>query len=222
MMYVRGNRHDYNRWESLGNPGWSYESVLPYFKKSEDMRDPVLSNSPYHGKNGYLTVEPFQSISALADLAFAAASEFGLINEDNDVNGFTQTGFTQTQGTLRDGLRCSTNKAFLRPAHNRRNLHIALNSFVEKVLIDPITKQAHGVLFVRDGKEMEVYSSRETILCAGAIQSPQLLMLSGIGPSLHLVEHNIDVIQNSPGVGENLQGWFSLYFYDYKIRYVEY
>lgn len=205
MMYVRGNRHDYDRWASLGNIGWNYDAVLPYFKKSEDMRDPVLSKSSYHGTNGYLTVEPFHAISPLADITFAAASEVGLVNEDNDVNGRTQTGFTQTQGTIRDGLRCSTNKAFLRPAHKRPNLHISLNSFVEKVLIDPLTKQAYGVLFIRDGREIEVHASRETILCAGAIQSPQLLMLSGVGPAQHLDEVNIDVVQDSPGVGENLQ-----------------
>lgn len=205
MMYVRGNRNDYDRWASLGNPGWNYDAVLPYFKKSEDMRDPVLAQSPYHGTNGYLTVEPFHTLSALAAIFFAAASEVGLVNEDNDVNGNTQTGFSQTQGTIRNGLRCSTNKAFLRPAHNRPNLHISLNSYVEKILIDPTTKEAYGVIFLREGREMEVHSNRETILCAGAIQSPQLLMLSGIGPEHHLEDNGIEVIHHSPGIGENLQ-----------------
>lgn len=144
-------------------------------------------------------------LSALADIFFVAASEVGLINEENDVNGKTQTGFTQTQGTLRNGLRCSTNKAFLRPAHHRPNLHISLNSYVEKILIDPATKVAYGVKFRREGQELEVHSIMETILCAGAIQSPQLLMLSGIGPGDHLEDNYIEVIHHSPGVGENLQ-----------------
>lgn len=200
-----GNRHDYDRWASLGNTGWDYETMLYYFKKSEDMRDPVLSQSPYHGTNGYLTVEPFHFISALADVTIAAFQELGLINEDNDLNGKTQTGLSQTQGTIRNGLRCSVNKAFLRPARNRPNLHISLNSYVQKILIDPITKNAYGVQFQRENQFFEVHSTRETILCAGAIQSPQLLMLSGIGPAPHLYDIGIDVIQDSPGVGENLQ-----------------
>lgn len=205
MMYVRGNRKDYDRWASLGNPGWDYDTMLNYFKKSEDMRDPILSQSPYHGTNGYLTVEPFHSISALADITIAAFRELGLINADNDLNGKTQTGLAQTQGTIRNGLRCSANKAFLRPARNRPNLHITLGSYVSKILIDPDTRSAYGVQFQRENKFIEVYSRRETILCAGAIQSPQLLMLSGVGPAPHLNEHGIDVIQDSPGVGENLQ-----------------
>lgn len=205
MMYVRGNRKDYDRWASLGNPGWNYDAILPYFKKSEDMRDPTYANTEYHGSNGYLTVEPFHSISAIADLALEAGREMGLINVDNDVNGRTQTGFTQTQGTVRDGLRCSTNKAFLRPAAHRPNLHIALNAFVERILIDPITKQTYGVVFSRDDESRVVYASREVILSAGAIQSPQLLMVSGIGPAIELMQHGIDVIQHVPGVGENLQ-----------------
>lgn len=205
MMYVRGNRNDYDRWASEGNPGWNYDSILPYFKKSEDMRDPDLAKSPFHSASGYLTVEPFRSITALADIALAAADEMGLINIENDVNGATQTGFSQTQGTIRNGLRCSTNKAFLRPARNRPNLHISLNSYVEQILIDADTKETRGVRFLRDGMIFEVLANRETILCAGAIQSPQLLMLSGIGPADHLIEHNINVIVDAPGVGENLQ-----------------
>lgn len=205
MMYVRGNRKDYDRWASLGNPGWHYDAVLPYFKKSEDMRDPDLAQSPFHSTHGYLTVEPFRSVSAIADLAMEAARELGLLNPDNDVNGRTQFGFTQTKATVRDGLRCSTAKAFLRPAAHRPNLHISLKSFVHKILIDPHTKQAYGVRFTRDDEEYEVLASREVILSAGAIQSPQLLMLSGIGPTVQLVQHDIPIIQDAPGVGENLQ-----------------
>lgn len=205
MMYVRGNRKDYDRWASLGNPGWNFDAVLPYFLKSEDMRDPNLAQSPYHNAGGYLTIEPFHSISVLADIVFEAGREMGLLNPDNDANGRSQFGFSQTQGTIRDGLRCSTAKAFLRPTAHRPNLHIALNSFVEKVLIDSTTSRAYGVRFSRGSELRDVYASREVILSAGAVQSPQLLMLSGVGPALHLEEHGIDVIQDSPGVGENLQ-----------------
>ncbi|XP_031636385.1 glucose dehydrogenase [FAD, quinone] [Contarinia nasturtii] len=205
MMYVRGNRHDYDRWASLGNPGWDYKTMLHYFKKSEDMRDPTLAKSPYHGVNGYLTVEPFHFASPLADVTMAAFEELNFLNEENDINGKSQQGLAQTQGTLRNGLRCSTNKAFLRPANHRPNLHITLNSFVQKILIDPITRNAYGVQFQRENKLFEVHSTKETILCAGAIQSPQLLMLSGIGPASHLNDIGINVIHDSPGVGENLQ-----------------
>lgn len=210
MMYVRGNRNDYDRWASSGNPGWNYDSVLPYFKKSENMRDPELAKSPFHSSAGYLSVEPFRSISALADITFAAAHEMGLINIDNDVNGATQSGFTQTQGTIRNGLRCSTNKAFLRPARDRPNLHISLNSFVERVLIDADTKETRGVRFLRDGMVFEVLANRETILSAGAVQSPQILMLAGVGPAGHLADTGVDVIVDAPGVGENLQDHISM------------
>lgn len=205
MMYVRGNRRDYDRWASLGNPGWNYDAILPYFKKSEDMREPNLAKSKYHGVGGGLTVEPFRSISAIADVTIEAGRELNMLNPDNDVNGRTQTGFTQTQGTIRNGLRCSTAKAFLRPASHRPNLHIALNTFVERILIEPKTKHAYGVHFVRDGLAIVVYASREIILSAGALQSPQLLMVSGIGPGDHLEELEIDIIQDAPGVGQNLQ-----------------
>lgn len=205
MMYVRGNPNDYNRWASLGNPGWDYNSMLYYFKKSEDMRDPVFSKSPYHGTNGYLTVEPFRTISPLADITMEAARELDMMNPENDVNGQSQSGFTQTQGTVRDGLRCSTNKAFLRPVHNRPNLHISLHSHVTRVLIDPQTHNAYGVQFIRDGESFEIYSRKETIVSSGSINSPQLLMLSGVGSANHLNEVGVNVILDLPGVGENLQ-----------------
>lgn len=210
MMYVRGNRRDYDRWAVAGNPGWNYDEVLPYFKKSEDMRDPELAQSGFHGIGGGLTVEPFRSISAIADLVLEAAREMGLLNPDNDVNGQTQSGFAQTQGTIRNGLRCSTSKAFLRPAAHRPNLHIALNALVERILIDPMTRQAYGVQFSRDDELRTVFASKEIVLSAGAINSPQLLMVSGIGSSAELARHDINVIVDAPGVGENLQDHIAL------------
>ena len=205
MMYVRGNRKDYDRWASLGNPGWNYEAVLPYFRKSQETRVPHLGNDEFHSTGGYLTVEFFRATSALKDLFMAAGAEMGLLNPGNDVNGHTQFGFSQTQGTIRNGLRCSTNKAFLRPVAHRRNLHISLNTFVEKLLIDPRTKRAYGVRFSRDGQIRDVFASKEVILSAGAVQTPQILMLSCIGPTIELIPHGIHPIHDLPGVGQNLQ-----------------
>lgn len=149
--------------------------------------------------------EFFKYTSPLTDVFFEAAAEMNQLNQENDYNGRTQTGFSRSQGTLNNGLRMSTAKAYLRPVRHRPNLHISLLSLVEKVLINPQTREAYGVVFTKQDKQYIVFASQEVILSAGAIQSPQLLMLSGIGPRKHLEEHNIDVIYDSPGVGKNLQ-----------------
>lgn len=143
MLYVRGNRKDYDRWAAQGNPGWSYEDVLPYFKKSENVRVEGLQRSPYHGRGGPLTVEEFHYHTPLAHVFMEAGREIGY--RVTDVNGARQTGFTLAHGTLRNGLRCSTAKAFLRG--HPPNLHISLNSHVEKVLIHHNTNHAYGVVF---------------------------------------------------------------------------
>lgn len=122
-----------------------------------------------------------------------------------DVNGEQQTGFALYQFTMRRGTRCSTAKAFLRPVRLRKNLHVALFSHVTKVIIDPITKRAQGVELIRDGRKQEVYARREVILSAGAINSPQLLMLSGVGPRENLEKVGVNVLHDLPGVGQNLQ-----------------
>lgn len=201
MIYVRGNRNDYDNWARLGNDGWSYEEVLPYFLKSEDNRNPYLARTPYHKTGGYLTVQepPWKSPLAIAFLQ--AGQEMGY--ENRDINGSNQTGFMLTQATIRRGSRCSTAKAFLRPVKNRLNLHIAMNTHVLRLLFND-KKRAIGVEYLRDGKQGIVKCRREIILSAGAINSPQLLMLSGIGPSEHLAEFGIPVISNLR-VGDNLQ-----------------
>ncbi|XP_076249234.1 glucose dehydrogenase [FAD, quinone]-like [Calliopsis andreniformis] len=203
MLYIRGNKKDYDNWENLGNPGWNYETVLPYFKKSEDMRIPEYQNSKYHQTGGYLTVEYFKHRFPVCNNVLSAGVEMGY--EVLDVNGAKQTGFTFSHGTVRDGLRCSTAKAFLRPVSKRKNLDISLKTNVDKILIDEKTKTAYGVQFQVGTLKSKVKARREVILSAGAIQSPQLLMLSGIGPKNHLEEVSIPVIHDSPGVGENLQ-----------------
>lgn len=205
MLYVRGNRKDYDEWASLGNPGWAYKDVIHYFRKLENMRIPHLVDHPLHGTTGPLTCEFFKYVSPLSEVFLEAAREFKLLNPNNDYNGETQTGFSRAQGSVRDGLRCSTAKAYLRPIRHRDNLHVSLASHVEKIMINPKTKEAYGVVFKKENKKYVVFAAKEVILSAGAIQSPQTLMLSGVGPREHLKKHKIDVIHHSPGVGENLQ-----------------
>jgi choline dehydrogenase-like flavoprotein len=145
MLYVRGNAKDYDRWAALGNDGWRYREVLPYFKKSEDMRIDEHIDSPYHGRGGPLTVEEFAHRSRISRAFLAAGREMGY--EVSDLNGEKQTGFMMSHGTLRHGLRCSTAKAFLRPASRRKNLHISMHSHVVKILINEATRWAQGVVF---------------------------------------------------------------------------
>lgn len=204
MQYVRGNKRDYDQWASWGNIGWSYENVLPFFKKSENARIGRLQKSTYHGTSGGLTVEYAAYTSGLEPLYFKAGQELNILNKNNDYNGQSQMGMSEIQETLRDGVRCSANKAFLRPAKNRPNFHVSLNSFVTKIDIDPVTKQAKGVFFTRDGHDYRIAAQKEVILSAGSIKSPQILMLSGVGAAAHLQQHNISVINDLPGVGENL------------------
>ncbi|XP_063238458.1 glucose dehydrogenase [FAD, quinone]-like [Bacillus rossius redtenbacheri] len=203
MLYIRGNRRDFDQWASLGNPGWGYEDVLPYFKKSQDQRNPYLARSGrYHGTGGLLTVQDAPWVSPLGPAFIQAGVEMGY--DHVDVNGENQTGFAFFQYTMRRGSRCSTAKAFLRPARLRRNLDVALLSHVTKVLIDPATRRAYGVELVRDRRKHTVLARKEVILSAGTINTPQLLMLSGVGPAAHLREVGIPVVQDSPGVGQNL------------------
>ncbi|OAD62856.1 Glucose dehydrogenase [acceptor] [Eufriesea mexicana] len=202
MLYVRGNRHDYDHWESMGNPGWGYNQALYYFKKSEDNRNPYLQKSPYHSTGGYLTVQESPWKTPLVVAFVQAGTEMGY--ENRDINGERQTGFMIAQGTIRRGSRCSTAKAFLRPIRLRRNIHTAMNSHVTRLLIDPVTMRATGVEFVRDGSRQIVRARKEVILSAGAINTPQILMLSGIGPREHLRHIGIRVIKDLR-VGDNLQ-----------------
>jgi glucose 1-dehydrogenase (FAD, quinone) len=205
MLYIRGNKKDYDLWEAAGNPGWSYEDVLYYFKKMENMRDPALINDPYHGTDGPLTVEHFRYQSNLSNSFLEAADQLNLLHPTGDLNGQVQSGFAWSHGTLRDGLRCSTAKAYLRPCAHRKNLHISLDSFVEKILIHDETKQAYGVVFNKHGNRYTVFAEKEVILSAGGIQSPQMLKISGIGPKDELEKHDIPLIYDAPGVGQNLQ-----------------
>ncbi|XP_063219272.1 glucose dehydrogenase [FAD, quinone]-like [Bacillus rossius redtenbacheri] len=204
MIYVRGNRYDYDEWARMGNDGWSYNDVLKYFKKSEDNRNPYLGKNSYHSTGGYLTVQEAPWRTPLSLAFIEGGMQLGY--ENRDCNGEFQTGFMIAQGTIRRGSRCSTAKAFLRPVRLRKNLHVAMNAHVTQILInqDKNKKQATGVQFMRHGKTNTVKAKKEVVLSAGAIGSPHLLLISGIGPRDELEKLNIPVIQNLK-VGYNLQ-----------------
>ncbi|XP_043465866.1 glucose dehydrogenase [FAD, quinone]-like [Leptopilina heterotoma] len=207
MLYVRGSPSDYDNWAKLGNDGWSYKDVLPYFKKSENNLDNniVSANPQFHNKGGYLTVEKFPHTDINAQLLTKAWQEMGYKYVDVNANN-SQIGVMNIQTTSLNGRRQSTNSAFIRPIrHKRRNLYIETEAFVTKVKIDPATKKTIGVEYINKyGEKKTVMVRKEVIVSAGAINSPKLLMLSGIGPADELKKHNISVIKDSP-VGRNLQ-----------------
>ncbi|XP_054716313.1 glucose dehydrogenase [FAD, quinone]-like [Uloborus diversus] len=201
MLYVRGNKRDYDNWERLGAKGWSWKDVFPYFLKSEDNRDQSLVDTGYHATGGYLTVSTPPHATPLAQSYVEAGLTIGYPNID--INGARQTGWMIPQGTIRRGARCSTSKAFLNPTRGRPNLDIVVFAHVTKIYFDPL-KRARAVQFDRLRITYTVNVRKEVILSAGAINTPQLLMLSGIGPRHHLQELGIPVIADLP-VGYNLQ-----------------
>lgn len=202
MLYQRGHKRDFNGWAENGNFGWDYDSVLPYFKKSERIGIGKLQHSPYHGSNGYLDVQQAGYRSKVLETFLKSAKEYGY--NVNDPNGETLLGFSQSQANTRNGRRWSAAKAFLRTAQHRSNLFISKNSRVTQILINPKTKIAYGVEFIKNRQRYRVFARKEIILSAGPIASPQLLMLSGVGPREHLNELQIPVIQDLR-VGFNLQ-----------------
>lgn len=205
MIYMRGNANDYDRWERVyGARGWSYKAVLQYFKKSEDYRS-SHGDEEYHGRGGPLTVErPVeQHVTEGAQLFMAASRELGY--NETDPNGAHQEGFHYTQATIHKGERWSTSRAFLHPVRERGNLFVLLYRHVQKVELN--SKRALGVHISTkpSGKFSKfIRARREVILSAGAIGSPQILLLSGIGPAEHLKEAGITVQKDLP-VGKNLQ-----------------
>ena len=207
MVYTRGNRRDYDLWEELGNKGWGYKSVLPYFLKSEDIGIPELMNSSYHSSGGYLNVQEAPWKTPLAPAFLEAGQELGY--EVRDPSSESQLGFSYVHATLRNGTRCSASKAFLRTIRNRPNLHIAKQARVTKVLISSKTNKAFGVQFIKNRRTHIVRAKKEVILSAGVFNSAQLLMLSGVGPRQHLEELGIPVIKDLK-VGYNLQDHVSM------------
>lgn len=200
MIYTRGHPADYDHWASLGNKGWSYQDLLPYFIKSEWNANLF---GPLHGNNGPLHVSNLQSDNPYQEIFLTAAKQAGFpICED--FNGASQEGLGIYQVTHHNGERCSAARAYLLPyLGKRKNLSVHTHSQVERILIED--GRATGILYQQGGVQKTVRARREVILCAGAIVSPQLLMLSGIGPAEYLQEFAIPVIKDLPGVGQNLQ-----------------
>lgn len=201
MVYIRGNKRDYDEWDIQG---WCYDSVLPYFKKSESNKHDwlfELTGDKFHNKDGLLSVDGYNSIETIKSVFFEGVFEMGYV-ELMDINAEEHIGFFQSQGTLKDGERCSTAKAFLIPAKDRENLHIIKNAFVTSLIIED--KHVKGIKFDINGQPMEAFAKKEVILSAGSVSTPKILMLSGIGRSEDLDKFNIPVIQDLP-VGQNLQ-----------------
>ncbi|XP_050353058.1 glucose dehydrogenase [FAD, quinone]-like [Nymphalis io] len=208
MMHTRGNRRDYDKWAANGNTGWDYNSVLKYFKKSENMQiEELAKDTKYHSTKGPINIQNSNWRTPLSDAFLQAGVETG--GKIVDYNGEKQIGYSYIQFTMKNGTRMSASRAFLHPIKYRENFHIVKNAMVTKILINPWKKQAYGVEFEKGGKKHRIKAKREVILSAGAINSPQLLMLSGIGPRYHLTEKNITTFIDLP-VGYNLQDHWAL------------
>jgi choline dehydrogenase len=199
LLYVRGQKEDYDRWAVLGNVGWRFADVLPYFKKSEDQE---RGASEYHGVLGPLKVSDLRLRRPIAEQFIAAANEIGIPLND-DYNGATQEGVGYFQQTASKGLRWSTAKAFLRPARKRRNLQLITRAHITRVIFEGT--RAVGVEYRRGGQTYQASANKEVILCAGAIGSPQILQCSGVGPAALLARVGVPLVHNLPGVGQNLQ-----------------
>ncbi|MFK7800133.1 MAG: GMC family oxidoreductase [Anaerolineae bacterium] len=202
MIYIRGARWDFDRWAELGNEGWSYEEVLPYFKKSERQ---AHIQTDYHGTNGELHVSNLGAVPPVSfniERFIEGGQEMGWpLNPD--FNGATQIGVGRYQYTRKDNARFSAADAWLKPALSRPNLTAIPYAQATKILFDG--KRATGVCYLHDGVLKTVHANHEVILCGGTINSPQLLLNSGIGPAAELNKHNIPVLVDLPGVGQNLQ-----------------
>jgi choline dehydrogenase len=199
LIFIRGQKEDYDGWRDLGNPGWGWDDVLPYFKKAEG-NDRL--GEPLHSKTGPLKASSIPKKHPLVEAFIKAANALG-VPKTEDFNNLTQEGVGYYQLSTHKGLRCSAAVAYLKPAKERSNLTILTNSQVSKVIFE--NKKAVGVEFIQQGSKKTIRSNKEVILSAGAIQSPQILQLSGVGPAKLLQEFNIPVVHDLPGVGENLQ-----------------
>jgi choline dehydrogenase len=202
MLYVRGHASDYDHWRQLGNEGWSYREVLPYFKKAEHNE---RYNDEYHGVNGPLNVAEQRYPLEVNDGFIRACAGLGIPRND-DFNAAEQYGVGYYQVTQRDQERWSANSAYLKPAveRNRNNVHVISNALVERIILDK--NRAMGVRYKqKNGHDEVARCSREIILAGGAVNSPQLLMVSGIGPADHLTSVGIRPLHDLPGVGGNLQ-----------------
>ncbi len=203
LLYVRGQREDYDRWRDLGNAGWGYADVLPYFRKTEDQQ---RGADEYHGVGGPLSVSDPSEPHPLVEAYLAAAEECGY-RRNPDFNGATQEGFGYNQLTLRKGFRSSAATAYLRPARRRGNLTVITHAHATRILFSG--QSATGVEYLRAGKLGSAVARREVIVAGGSFNSPQLLQLSGVGQAALLQSFGIHVVANLPGVGMNLQDHYT-------------
>ncbi|XP_058800449.1 glucose dehydrogenase [FAD, quinone]-like [Phymastichus coffea] len=202
MIATRGDPRDYDGWAEMGNDGWSYGELLKYFRKLEEIGvDELRADDKLHNTEGPLYIDHPTFHTPLADAFLRAGLQLGY--PVIDYNGDEHVGYSFIQATIKNGTRMSSNRAYLHPARHRPNLSLSRMSHANKVLIDPLTKRALGVDFTKYGRNFRVRARKEVILCAGAIGSAQILMLSGVGPSDHLREMGVPLLQNAP-VGRNL------------------
>jgi choline dehydrogenase len=201
MVYIRGNAYDYDHWSQLGNQGWSYESVLPYFKRAEDFSGE--GDDDYHGTGGPLSVQKSnRENDELLDVFVEAGQQVGS-PFTKDFNGKRQEGVSRYEHTMRGSKRCSAARGYLHPALGRKNLHTETDVTVDRVEFDG--KKAVGVTFIKGDKSVTVRANKEVILSAGAINSPQILLRSGVGPADEIKPHGLEMVHEVAGVGQNLQ-----------------
>ena len=204
LVYIRGQREDYDQWRQMGNTGWSYDDVLPLFRRAEDQE---RGADEFHGVGGPLKVSDIRDRRPVCEALIEAAGEIGIPRND-DFNGPVQEGAGYFQTTSRSRRRCSSAVAYLKPARKRPNLEVRTHALASRVLFE--SGRATGVAYLRDGREEQVAAAREVILSGGAINSPQLLQLSGVGPGERLQGLGIDVVHDAPGVGADLQDHFQV------------
>ena len=203
MVYIRGQHEDFDLWRQFGNTGWSSTDVLPYFKRAQHQ---TRGASEFHSTGGPLCVSDTSEHHPICEAFIEGAMNLGYPRND-DFNGAKQDGVGYHQTTTRNGKRCSTAVGYLHPVRNRPNLRVVTGALAEKVLFDG--KRAIGVAFREYGQPRTVRATREVILCGGAVNSPQLLLLSGVGPQEQLAQFGIDVVHHLPGVGQSLQDHYS-------------
>jgi choline dehydrogenase len=198
MCYIRGHQRDYDEWAALGASGWDWDAVLPYFKRAEHNE---RGADAFHGTGGSLNVDDLRHHNPLSDVFLAATAQAGF-GANRDFNGAAQDGFGYYQVTQKDGARCSTAAGYLTPVRGRENLVVHTGALARRVLLDG--DRAVGVEYTHRGTVVRAEAAREVILAGGALNSPQLLMLSGVGPAEELRRHGIAVALDAPGVGHNL------------------
>jgi choline dehydrogenase len=205
LLYVRGQHEDFDHWRQLGNTGWSFDDVLPFFRKAEDQQ---RGSDRLHGAGGPLAVSDVKP-HKLCEAFIEAAQQAGFPRTD-DFNGETQEGAGYFQLTARNGRRCSTARGYLKPARGRSNLRVESSALATRILFEG--RRAVGVEYRQNGALRQARASGEVILSGGAFNSPQLMQLSGVGPADLLRQHGIDVVADMPGVGADLQDHFQVRF----------